>query len=291
MTSSNVPTLTVNVPITNLRSAPTAANFQLAKDSDQESQCVLGERVRLLRQEEEWSYVETLDQSTYKEGEIIPYPGWILSKDLVEIEKYPKGIKLITREPAISLRYTPHSSSKKIATLSLGSQLTGEAKGDWWRVTLPNGTIGYLPNQSAAQIGTLQPKRREIIATASKFLASHYLWGGRSAQEVSFDNTPGGVDCSALVQLACLANGLNLPRNASDQYRACSPSALDTLLPADLIFFANPNTPKRIHHVAIWLKNGLILESSQSKHGVLVSQLSSYMERYTISYGRLPIQD
>ncbi len=75
------------------------------------------------------------------------------------------------------------------------------------------------------------------------FLGAPYLWGGR---------TPWGVDCSGLVQMIFILQGIYLPRDASQQ--AEEGDALDMLdlcEPGDLAFFENPEG--RITHVGIVL--------------------------------------
>lgn len=97
-------------------------------------------------------------------------------------------------------------------------------RGRWTEVMLPSGRKGYVPTKelkvhegftsiaqgegSAESIdaGTTEA----IIAEAEKLLGVPYLWGGMSAK---------GVDCSGLVRISHIMNGILLPRNASQQIK------------------------------------------------------------------------
>lgn len=73
-----------------------------------------------------------------------------------------------------------------------------------------------------------------------------YLWGGR---------TPMGMDCSAFAQLVLAEQGIALPRDARQQFRAGRRRRRDEA-PAlgDLVFFGNPG--QVVSHVGIALGDG-----------------------------------
>jgi cell wall-associated NlpC family hydrolase len=100
------------------------------------------------------------------------------------------------------------------------------------------------------------PAAQKIVAAAQSQLGVPYVWGGVS---------PGvGLDCSGLTQFAFAQAGITLPRVAQDQYAATSSTALPggftpaAYQPGDLLFWG---TASNIHHVAIAIGNGQLIEA------------------------------
>jgi gamma-D-glutamyl-L-lysine dipeptidyl-peptidase len=91
-----------------------------------------------------------------------------------------------------------------------------------------------------------------IVETASKFLNSPYLWGGRSVL---------GIDCSGLTQIVCRIHGIDLPRDASQQVEIgetiCFRHDAKT---GDLAFFNNDKG--KIVHTGIIIDENHIIHAS-----------------------------
>ena len=175
---------------------------------------------------------------------------------------------------------------------------------------LPSGKTGYVPSKelrmhegftsiamgegSAESISSEQTEK--IIAEAEKLLGVPYLWGGMSAK---------GTDCSGLVRICHILNGILLPRNASQQVfcgdrveiprqarndnegvrhdseevrkmeydREAALEAVKNLQRGDLVYFGTPATddrPMRITHVGIYLGGNRMIHSS---HRVRINSL------------------
>jgi hypothetical protein len=94
--------------------------------------------------------------------------------------------------------------------------------------------------------------RRQLVATAKKYLGAPYLWGGRS---------PFGLDCSGFVQVVFKINNIKLPRDAWQQAQAGEILSFpEEALPGDLAFFDNEEG--KVIHVGIILSGMQIIHAS-----------------------------
>ncbi len=188
-------------------------------------------------------------------------------------------------------------------------------RGRWTEVMLPSGLKGYVPTkelkphegfmsiaQGEGSAESISEETTEaIIAEAEKLLGVPYLWGGMSSK---------GVDCSGLVRISHIMNGILLPRNASQQikcgerigmevdtrywddsfrknhypdqgrsteadneFRKEMSERIKNLERGDLVFFGTPATaekPMRVTHVGIYLGNNRMIHSS---HMVRINSL------------------
>ena len=70
-----------------------------------------------------------------------------------------------------------------------------------------------------------------------------------------------GFDCSDLTRNAYARVGISIPRNSSQQYARLPKVGPSHLRAGDLVFWALDVTrPATVHHVAIYLGNGQIIE-------------------------------
>jgi cell wall-associated NlpC family hydrolase len=104
-----------------------------------------------------------------------------------------------------------------------------------------------------------------------------YLWGGLSSTATvtsaqTRDGLKLGIDCSGLVHVSHRQSGMKIPRDSHEQWMKAQPIKRAELKPADLIFSAKKETPKKISHVVLYAGNETILEAPQT--GMLVRKIS-----------------
>ncbi|WP_231489587.1 C40 family peptidase [Billgrantia saliphila] len=93
----------------------------------------------------------------------------------------------------------------------------------------------------------LSIERALILATAKEALGTPYRLGG---------NTPAGLDCSGLVEMAYRSAGIKVPRTADAQYRALP--TVKQAQPGDLLFFGDR---RKATHVGIYRGNGQMIHA------------------------------
>ncbi|MBS1652690.1 MAG: C40 family peptidase [Bacteroidetes bacterium] len=94
--------------------------------------------------------------------------------------------------------------------------------------------------------------KKNILATAQQFLKTPYLWGGK---------TFFGIDCSGFTQVVFKINGLQLPRDASQQVNlGTALNFVEESEAGDLAFF--DNEAGNIVHVGILIDNQTIIHAS-----------------------------
>ncbi|MFE9691631.1 C40 family peptidase [Micromonospora sp. NPDC005806] len=122
----------------------------------------------------------------------------------------------------------------------------------------------YVANQSVSGL-VADPKALAAVRYALDQLGDRYLWAAEG---------PDRFDCSGLVLASYQSAGYHgLPRVSRDQYyatrsRTVSPNAL---LPGDLLFFASGSNWTSIHHVAMYIGNGRMVEAPRTGDVVKIS--------------------
>jgi peptidoglycan DL-endopeptidase CwlO len=130
---------------------------------------------------------------------------------------------------------------------------------------------GYMSGvgsvQSWLQAG---PVARAAVRWALAQLGDPYRWGATG---------PDSFDCSGLTSSAYAAAGVSIPRVSRAQWGAGPHVAVDRLLPGDLLFYAdNPGDPASIHHVGMYIGNGLMVHAPHT--GDVVRVASIWRESY-----------
>jgi cell wall-associated NlpC family hydrolase len=111
-----------------------------------------------------------------------------------------------------------------------------------------------------------------VMQAAGSMLGTPYRWGGSS---------PGGFDCSGLVQWSFAQGGIGLPRDSRSQRAATTPISEWELQPGDLVFYGSP-----VYHVGIYMGDGQMIHSPRTGDVVKISPVHrSGME--PSSFGRV----
>ena len=258
------PLMAVNAPVVDLRAQPHTAAQTASHDPLQESQLLYGERVQVLKVEDGWAQVEAVEQPEFTHARRWQgYPGWISAATLIPWEPL-RSPTIVVTEPWAQAWQDPNRLTVSRWRFPLGTRLRAtDMGGQLWLIELLDGDTAWLPYASARGLDELwalpvQEKRRVILRNASLFLGGAYFWGGRSPQRAETDALVTGVDCSGLVNLAYRAAGVDIPRDAHEQFLRAKP--VNALQPADLIFLSERQNPQRIVHVMLYAGDGEVIE-------------------------------
>jgi len=237
-----------------IRTTHALCRAQPAADAEVVTDSLLGDPVFLLRAEKNGYFL-----CHTAEG----YVGYLHEKNLVRVDtsgfkRYQSGSQVTLLEDCV----TPTGP-----TLPVGARLK------WIRnqyrqivVELPSGDQASL-SASGGQVRDGRPGQRveRAIDRARQLLGTPYLWGGR---------TSAGIDCSGLVQVAFASEGVNLPRDSSQQVSLGRLTATrwfpDGMRRGDTLYFLGPHG--KITHTAIYLGADQYLESAGP--GVRISSLN-----------------
>ena len=112
--------------------------------------------------------------------------------------------------------------------------------------------------------------RVSLVNYAMQFIGNPYVWGGTSLTK--------GADCSGYVQSIFRKYGYSLPRTSREQARVGSKISLADARPGDLVFYGKGKT---INHVGIYIGNGQIVNASNKRTGIKVSN-ATYRTPYAV---------
>jgi len=152
----------------------------------------------------------------------------------------------------------PALKTRPIGWLSYGSRVavTGQENG---YAALATG--GYVP---ADHLAGLDTPAADWVAEAERLTGIPYLWGGRAAT---------GLDCSALIQLAMQAAGMECPRDSDMQEAELGQDVAEgaDLERGDLVFWKG--------HVGVMLDATRLLDCTAFKMAVIVEDLDAAKAR------------
>lgn len=250
----NTPFGIVTLSVANLRSEP-------KHSSELSTQALMGTVLRVWEQQGDFYLVQTPDD----------YLGWMdnggfVPTDTAMLNQYLASQRLMVITSFDFIYQQPSFASQKVSDLVAGNllQSAGDATDGFVPVVLPDGRTGFVASSSVMPfeqwLDRPEPNADAVIAAGLEMMGRPYLWGGTSGK---------GMDCSGFTKMVYFLNGVQLPRDASQQVHAGllleKDTTLKTYQPGDLLFFgreATPEAKERIWHVAIYLGNGKILHAS-----------------------------
>lgn len=234
----------VNVPIADLNRSPRGPR---------DRQLLYGDTVTILARETDSVLVRAA-----KDG----YCGWLPQEACGPAQ---------TASHRVTVRAThayaaPDIKSPDRVALSFGSQLTALAE----TATFVECALGFVPRQHVHTVGTLAD---DPAAVAELFLGTPYLWGG---------NSSAGIDCSGLIQAACIACGIPCPGDSDQQeFELGAPlSASESLRRNDVIFWRG--------HVALVTDADTILHANAGYMATVFEPISDAIARIETQDGGMP---
>jgi cell wall-associated NlpC family hydrolase len=69
------------------------------------------------------------------------------------------------------------------------------------------------------------------------------------------------------------AGGVSLPHYTYAQYDATTPNAAADLRPGDLLFWGTTSSPSSIHHVALYLGDGMMIHAPRTGRPVEIDSM------------------
>lgn len=264
----------VNNSVANIRSKP-KHSAELA------TQAILGDELKVLKQECEWYLVQTADD----------YISWLdhgglVTLDEVNFNKWNQAEKVIYTKPFGNVYASPTIEGGRVSDIVLGATLGYEGEeGDYYKVKFPDGRLGYVQQHEAQRLGQwlreVEPSSELLKSTAMQLLGAPYMWGGTSTK---------GMDCSGFTKTVYRMNGLIIPRDASQQVHAGNVVDEELMFQGlevgDLLFFGRPatdSTRKKVTHVALWIGDGQFIHSSKRVRISSVDSLSTYYDGFNKS--------
>jgi len=240
-----------------------------------QTQALYAQEVLVRERRGSWAKVAVIDEPEPQDP--AGYPGWLPVGQLRPKGDYPTvtdaSSHVVVRVPrthvlvagrAVRIGYGTRLPLAELPAEQPGARSSAagaespSSAAEWVEVITPAGP-GRVPS------GAIGPPQeltaRSILTDARQFLRLRYLWGGLSAW---------GMDCSGIIWALFRAHGATIPRDADPQFRAGRRVSLRNLQPGDFLFWG---TTRYVHHVALYVGRGRMLEAPNSAGRVQIVPL------------------
>lgn len=114
-----------------------------------------------------------------------------------------------------------------------------------------------IPSRGGSPISS-----NNVIAYASNYIGTPYVWGGTSPNP--------GFDCSGFTQYVYAHFGVSIGRTTYEQINDGVAVSRDQLQPGDLVLFGSSGNP---HHVGIYVGNGAYIHAPRTGDSIKISSL------------------
>ena len=187
-------------------------------------------------------------------------------------------VKLTAKDQSSANKVQGSSSSMPRGFLDNLAVLPGEVTLAGVKVTAPpvapanTKSLSYdaalsLPNKYANLLGVAPTELTNtlLLSQMEKWYGTQYCFGG---------STDSCIDCSSFTQVILRdVYNVKIPRNAQQQFDACTKIEVENLKEGDLVFFNTVSASMIITHVGVYVCNNKFVHASTSK-GVTINDLS-----------------
>jgi cell wall-associated NlpC family hydrolase len=186
---------------------------------------------------------------------------------LVRVQQAQQVLADLEGAQAAALEYARRQAAAETAeTAAHAAAAGGNADGSARETALP--PVGPGSGSAAAA----------AVLAALDWVGTSYAWGGGTlggpGPGFGIDAGVVGFDCSGLTRYAYAQAGIDIARNSRAQYAALPKVHRADLRPGDLVFWAlDVSDPATIHHVALYLGGGEIVEAPFSGATVHVTPM------------------
>ena len=236
------------------RVAISPVRSEMKDSAEQVTQLLFGELIFVTKKNKNWLQITTFLDN---------YEGWIDEKQISYLSE--EAFNTWNKEQVVITKTTKLNSPIGKLSLPVGAYVS--------KLSPSQFAIG-----EAVFTGKYQSKKKTLIPFAKTFLNTPYLWGGKSNY---------GIDCSGFTQLVFRSQGIELPRDASQQVHIGTEISRSNAKAGDVAFFTNDSG--RIIHVGILLSSSKIIHASGrvkieklDDHGIWSEELGEYSHRLNV---------
>lgn len=236
----------VNADYLNVRSEPTTESKRVGVITQNEKVKLLediGDWVQIQYSQEEKGFVSSAYVTLTEE--------FLYARTLEEIEEEKRQEKEALEKRRKLEESTKESDEEEKQELPI--EVTPVQASDSMQESAP------VTESLGAEVGQV---RNKIISHAMQYEGNKYVPGGRSLA--------GGTDCSGFTCFIYADFGYSISRTPQGQYTSAGRSiAYEEIQPGDIICYSS-NGGKSCTHVGIYIGNGQIIHSANSRKGVIV---------------------